>query len=359
MVMRSHQIKCRVQQGGALIILLLILVTAGITAMLSLLDGNSVKLERNKKTYAALAEAKAALIGYALQHPTRPGTLPCTDSDNNGSANTSGANNCSAFIGRLPWKQLGVEMLKDGHAECLWYSLSPVFRNQMTTPTRILAPLNGATNGTINLLDDNENPVAAVNPVIAVIMAPQNPVGAQNRSGAATAYCPGDSVAANYLDVKGAVNNATGNAVGENYTFKLGSIDNSFNDRIVYITANEFYPLLRKRIAKEILGDVDVPSGLIDYYQTVVAPPNTYPCPAKSIAGDADCNPPLGNNVPYNDTTIPLQYTTLGNWLINNGWFAMTTYQYLSPTHIQVTVTDPLGSYTCDADMNVVTCSSP
>lgn len=357
--MKSYAIrKCRTQKGGALIIMALILLLAGTTALFSVLDGNSAKIERNKKTNAALAEAKAALIGFALQNASKPGTLPCTDSSNAGSAVTSGVNACAAYIGRFPWKQLGVPMLRDGSSECLWYALSPIFRNQMTPANRALNPINGSTNGTINLVDDVDAPIASINPVIAVIIAPNNPVSGQNRSGAATNYCPGDSSPSNYLDVKGAVDNSTGNVVGNNYTFKVGIQSNSFNDQIIYITAKEFYPLLRKRITKEILGDVGVASGLVDYYQTAV-PPNTYPCPAKSITGNADCTPPLGSNVPYNDTTTPLQYSALGNWLISNGWFAMTTYTYLSPTHIKVTVTDLLGSYTCDANMNVVSCSSP
>lgn len=355
MVMKSQCNNPYVQRGGALLILVLILVIAGTTALFSVVDGNSVKIERNKKTYAALAEAKTALVGYALQHVSKPGTLPCADTTNDGSADTSGANNCDAFVGRLPWKQLGVSMLKDGYSECLWYALSPIFRNQMTASNRALNPLNSTTNGTISLVDDADTPIAGINPIIAVILAPHNPVNGQSRSGAATSYCPGDSLASNYLDVKGAVNNATGNVAGNNYTFKMGKLDDTFNDQILYITANEFYPLLRKRITKEILGDVSVPSGLIGYYQAVV----TYPCPAKMLTGDADCTPPLGNKVPYNDATTPLQYASLGTWLIGNGWFAMTTYTYVSSTHISVTVTDPLGSYTCDANMNVVSCSSP
>lgn len=357
-VVKNYYIRCHTQQGGALILLLLILVMAGIAALFSLLDGSDVKLERDNKTYEALAEAKAALIGYAVLHPSKPGTLPCTDSDNNGMGNPNGTN-CTTYIGRFPWKELDVPMLKDGHGECLWYALSPVFRQSMTTGMRLASPLNSTTNGTINLVNDLDVPLASANPVIAVVMAPNYPVNGQNRSGVATPYCPGDSIATNYLDVKGAVNNATGNVVGFNYTFKKGVTDNNFNDQVIYITANEFYPSLRKRITKEILGDVDVPSGLFNYYRTVVAPPNTYPCPAKSVAGDADCNPPLGNNVPYNDTTTPLQYPVIGNWLTNNGWFAMTTYTYVNSKHIKVTVTDPLGSYTCDANMNIVSCSSP
>lgn len=349
------------QHGGALIILVLILVIAGTTALFSLLDGTSAKLERNKKTSAAMAEAKSALIGYALLNATKPGTLLCTDSNNDGSSDVSGGN-CSSYIGKLPWKQLGIQMLRDGYSECLWYALSPVFRNPITVANRLTNPLNSMINGTINLVDDNDVLLTGVNPVIAVIFAPQYPLAGQNRSGAATTYCPGDSIPNNYLDTKGAINNATGNVAGNNYTFKLGELDNNFNDQMVYITAKEFYPLLRKRITKEILGDVDVPSGLIDYYDSPIAVPHhSYPCPSATPGGLAGLCllPPVTGYVPYADPLVGLQYTTLGSWLTNNGWFAMTSYQYLSPTHIKLTVTDMLGSYTCDSNMNVVTCASP
>jgi hypothetical protein len=229
----------------------------------------------------------------------------------------------------------------------------------MTAANRALNPINGNTVGTISLVDSADVPMVSVNPVIAVVVAPHNPVSGQNRSGLATNYCLGDSLPANYLDAKGAVNNATGNVAGNNYTFKLGKTDAGFNDQLIYITANDFFPKLRKRIAKEILGDVDIPSGLVKYYQTpVLTPHNSYPCPANTVAGNEDCGVATGF-VPYNDASVSLQYTTLGGWLIDNGWFAVTTYTYISPTHIKVTVTDPLGSYTCDANMNIVSCSSP
>lgn len=357
--MQKHDQLIAEQKGATLILFVLILVLSGLSALLYFLDGKSIKNQRTSKTYSSVSEAKAALIGYAVQHTSKPGVLPCTDSNNNGSSDTSGTNACTAYIGRLPWKTLGLSMLKDSYGECFWYALSPIFRNQMTAATRILNPLNSTTNGTINLVDNSDVLIAGANPVIAVVMAANYPVSGQNRSGAVTTYCPGDSVASKYLDAKGAVNNATGNVVGTNYTFKLGTVDAGFNDQIVYITAKELYPLLRKRITKEILGDVDIPSGLVDYYQTPLGTPhNTYPCPAGTVAGNENCGL-LTGFVPYNDVAVSLQYTTLGSWLIDNGWFAMTTYTYVSPTHVKVTITDPLGSYTCDANMNVVTCASP
>ena len=54
------------QQGGVLIILVVILMLAASGALFSLLDGRSIKIERDKKTATVLAEAKQALIGFAV-----------------------------------------------------------------------------------------------------------------------------------------------------------------------------------------------------------------------------------------------------------------------------------------------------
>jgi len=342
---------------------MLVLLLIATAALFSGLNGSTVKIERDKTTASALAEAKAALIGYALRDGTKPGTLPCTDYEtekySDGSANTSGSNNCKAFIGRLPSKQLEAPMLKDSYGECLWYALSPVFRNQMTVANRKLNPINSNTPGTITLVNDNEAPLGNVNPVIAVIIAPNSPVKGQSRSGEADDYCPGDFLADNYLDTRGAVNNATGNVAGDHYTFKLGKAGDDFNDQLVYITAKEFYTPLKKRIVREIVGDADVAGGLVGYYApTTGTPHNNYPCPAKTVDGNADCTLTTGF-VPYNDAVADLAYPALGAWLVNNGWFAMTTYQYITATHIKVTLADAFGSYSCDANANVVTCSAP
>ncbi len=348
------------QKGAALILFFLVITLSGMSAILYFLNQTNIKNQRLNKTYTSLAEAKAALIGYAVLNASKPGTLPCPDTDNNGNSNST-ASNCTSYIGRLPWRsQLGISMLKDSSGECLWYALSPVFRTQMTDATRLLNPLNSTTSGTINIVNDLDVPIVSANPVIAVIFAPNYPVTGQNRNGAPTIYCPGDSIASKYLDTKGAVNNATGNVVGANYTFKLGAVDDGFNDQLIYITARDLYPSLRKRVAKEIVGDpspLAIPSGLVDYYQTPVATPrNTYPCPASTVAGNENCTLAMGF-VPYNDAIVGLQYTSLGSWLEDNGWFAITTYTYITNQHVRVTVTDPLGSYTCDANLNVVTCS--
>ncbi len=341
------------QEGLALIIFTMVLVLAVTAFLVSQLNGSRVKISREEKTAKALKEAKASLIGYLVYNSSKPGTLPCTDSTNSGSGVTSGANACAAYIGRLPWRQLGLSMAKDGDGECLWYAISPVFRNQMTTANRALNPINSSTVGTLTLLDNASAALpASINPVIAIVVAPGLPVSGQNHSGVTNRFCTGNSIASNYLDSTGGVNNSTGNVAGNNYTFILGSLSNSFNDRVAYITANEVYPVLRKRIIKEILGAVAVPSGPVKYYNTNAV----YPCPSATPSGNNNCLLSSGF-VPYNDAALVLQYASLGSWLTSNGWFPLAAYTYYNPTHVRVTIIDSFGSNTCDANGNVYTCS--
>ena len=343
------------QQGIALLVLVFFIALATIAYLVKSIDTGSIKNHRNKKTAIVLSVAKTALIGYLVDNQSKPGTLPCPDINNDGSGDTSGTNSCAGYIGRLPSKQLGLAMLEDADGECLWYAISPVFRNQMTAANRALNPINGTTLGSLTLVDNSGNALpASVNPVIAVVISPGAPVAGQNRSGAVTTYCSGDSVATKYLDIKGAVNNATGNVAGNNYTFILGNQDNTFNDRFVYIKASDIYSTLRNRMVKEILGNVSVHSGVVDYYDSYTI----YPCPSASQTGNSDCTL-LTGFVPYNDATLPLQYAALGSWLVDNNWFGLASYTYYSPTHVKVTVADAFGSNSCDANMNTFTCTSP
>lgn len=354
--MQQRQKVRKIQQGMTLIMLVFLIGLAATALMLNAYTTRDLRLDKDKKTAAVLAEAKAALVGYLVYNPSKPGSLPCPDTDNDGSANTSGLNSCAAYIGRLPWKQLGLAMPKDADGECLWYAISPKFRNQMTSANRVLNPLNTLTAGTLNLVNDAGVSLAGgVNPAIAVVISPGRPLSGQTRDGTATTYCPGDSVASSYLDSRAGVNNATGNVAGENYTFVMGNIDDGFNDKISFITPQEIYPILRKRMIREVLGNLDTYSGPADHYDDLAQ----YPCPSATSTGNQDCGLPAGTEqyVPYNDGTLGLQYSTLGTWLEDNGWFSLARYTFYSPTQVRVTLTDGFGSNHCDANANIFTCS--
>ena len=126
-----------------------------------------------RRTEAALAAAREALIGYAASYPDQhrgragPGYLPCPDRTGNGSPNTP----CAAgSLGRLPWRRLGLHDPRDGSGERLWYTLARRFRANGHKHR----PLNGAT--AAELVVDGRSGVAAV------ILAPGPALSFQDRA---------------------------------------------------------------------------------------------------------------------------------------------------------------------------------
>jgi hypothetical protein len=274
---------------------------------------------REQKTAAALAAAKTALIGWSVSNPSKPGTLPCTDTTNSGSASTSGTN-CSAYVGRLPWKQLGTGDLRDGDNECLWYALSPIFRNAMNVSgsnSRVNFPLNSNTQGTITLKDKSGNVLASK--LAAVILAPGTPRPGQARTGSATT-CGGNTTASNYLESLTGINNATGNydATTGVLTFVISEPTATFNDRLIAIGIEDLYSPLRKRIALELMGTSNPTYGLLWYYNKN----HVYPWAAN--ASYVQQSGSTSQYLPFGDLNFAV--SALNAWLVNNQWLPLVTY---------------------------------
>jgi len=282
------------QRGAALLILLAILSTAIIYAIVAGLNHSAGDLARARdlKTYAALAQAKAALIAYAVTYKdthdnppfsyTVPGYLPCPDLGSSISEGVAAAN-CTtspsstwlvSVMGRLPWKTLGLDALKDSSGECLWYAVSGTYKNNpngltSTNTTTTSNMMNWDTNGLFDVKDaDGTSFVTgstADTNAVAVIFAPGSalkPAGAsavQNRAKAAgTTTCGGNYTAANYLEGfdansnnvidSGEINNSvlSGIANGQD-TFIAGSSSNTFNDKLVYITRADIWNAIKQR----------------------------------------------------------------------------------------------------------------
>lgn len=303
-------------------VLILLVFLIGLGATAAFIHGAnrpSYRVERERKTVASLALAKTALIGWAVSNSTKPGTLPCTDTANTGSAVTSGTN-CIAYIGRLPWKQLGLGDLRDGDGECLWYALAPVFRNAMNvsgTNSRANFPLNSNTQGTITLKDGSGHTLASN--LVAVILAPGAPLSGQNRTGTGTT-CGGNTTAANYLETANGINNATGNydITTLALTFVVSETSSSFNDKLIAISMEDLYLPLRKRIALELMGTSNPTYGLLWYYNTN----HVYPWAANNSyvqqAGSTSQYIPYGN--------LNFAVSALNTWLVNNQWRNLVTY---------------------------------
>lgn len=241
------------QNGLALLIFVVVLVLAALGVVVSRLSTNATKVVRQNVTAVALAKAKEALIAYAItysdKHPDVPGYLPCPDS---GAPEGSGGSSCGpknvSRVGRLPWRELGIEALRDSSGECLWYAVSGTFKQLPQTDL-----MNWDNNGLLEVVGgDGATLLAGSKPenrAVAIIIAPGSALGAQNRAKAASApECGGNYVASNYLEANKGFDNALLSSVANNVSRLIaGTESQSFNDRMLFITADEIFEPIRKR----------------------------------------------------------------------------------------------------------------
>ena len=301
------------EAGAALLAFLLVLLVGASYALLG--DAKSLaqraKLEESRKTSEALAEAKAALIGYAAganivpnnspsnscgsQCP-RPGDLPCPDRNNDGSADEPcGGIPATPRLGRLPWKTLRLPDLRDGSGERLWYAVSTNFKNFPKTPCGLSTAatcLNSRRRGTITvrnaigtgLRHNGNDPRDSLGPTgaIAVILAPGPTLRRQGASANQNRVCSNCTVddiclgtppttvprcnPANYLDRRQTPSPSEDNAVFTDGSTTDGCIEGPvydsqgnliINDRLAVITYYDIMPLLEKRVVGEVSNCLD------------------------------------------------------------------------------------------------------
>lgn len=211
------------------------------TALLvyGMVDTTSAALRRDKDVAAALAQAKQALIGRAVADATRPGSLPCPDIDNDGSAESTVAYGgvCPTYIGRLPWKTLALPDLRDASGERLWYALFPAFRDHASA-----GMLDVDTKGGLTVYQDSTATLVTAQ-AVAVIFAPGPAVAGQVRDPASA------NNSANYLDATGGVNNAVAGG-----PFIGAQPSSMFNDKLLVITTADLMPPVERRVAREMLA---------------------------------------------------------------------------------------------------------
>lgn len=159
-------------QRGALLLVLAAALAAGAAwfAVETLARSASTAAEREARTAIALARAKQALLAYVAHYAARadhqvPGRLPCPEplsppAGQEGIAASLTCNNTLTYVGRLPWRTLGIDQPRDGHGEPLWYVLGPGFR---------AAPINFDSPGRLTL--DGIGAAA-----VALLIAPGAPI---------------------------------------------------------------------------------------------------------------------------------------------------------------------------------------
>ncbi|MDO8958592.1 MAG: hypothetical protein Q7U85_02540 [Rhodocyclaceae bacterium] len=227
----------RTQGGAALLIFLVLLVMGGLTYLVGSFSPEAIEARRAQATNAALAQAREALTGYALQYrdaeasqgrPNRMyGYLPLPDlgsSRNTNVACTQEGCDANTFtgltfdtngigptvVGRFPWRTLGTGPLRDGHGECLWLIVSSLHsRIQRNSPAPILPPMNWDTLGQLDVVVANgaNALVSALSSAherpVAIIFSPGSPLPGQDRINSPSddvSQCGGNYNLANYLD---------------------------------------------------------------------------------------------------------------------------------------------------------------
>lgn len=205
---------------------MILLIMGGLFYFVRGLSPESIDTRRTQQNQEALAQAREALIGYAMQYreqqlaqgqPGRVyGYLPLPDlgttrNNNAGcvaegcdAANFAGNALNSTVIGRLPWRTLGLEPLRDGHGECLWYAVSGSHQRELR-----VSPMNWDTLSHLDVVVANGS-AALVSALagaherpVAVIFSAGPPLPGQDRApvgGDDVARCGGNYDVANYLD---------------------------------------------------------------------------------------------------------------------------------------------------------------
>ena len=227
----GRRLKRRAQRGAALLIFMIIVVLGWLAYLLGGYSTDQNELRRNRQTQQALAQARDALIGYALKYresqpdrmygylplpdlgTTRNNNIGCTQEGCDANTFTGIAFDANGIgpsvIGRFPWRTLGTEPLRDGHGECLWLIVSALHSRIHASAFPYLPPMNWDTLGQLDVLVANGAAALAsalagphARPV-AIIFSPGPPLAGQDRGpiGADNvAACGGNYDARNYLD---------------------------------------------------------------------------------------------------------------------------------------------------------------
>jgi hypothetical protein len=333
----------RPQVGAVLLLMLILLILGGSAVALSLFNANDSRLQRQALTAQSLAQAKEALISYAVTYGDVhagevPGFLPCPDINGDNGEGSSpincGVKNVST-IGHFPWKSLKLPTLRDGDNECLWYAVSGNYKNNPQTDL-----MNWDNNGQfqafaadgVRRLDSDDNQV------VAIIFAPGAALAGQDRSGLDSNRCGTSYSASAFLDqdLAHGINNA--DVAGGK--FIQSNAAGLVNDQLLIITRLDIWKAIQRRqdFAPTLQRLTEVMAiCLADYgnNNALVAGAKNFSLPW--AAELAPTSPDFGNNVKYRNikslamgrlpydvalsskATTNLKITSSGNLMSNNG----------------------------------------
>lgn len=347
------------QHGAALLVMLLIMIIGGAYLLVSQLNRSSGRIEAEKKTAAALAQAKEALIGWAVENQSTPGMLPFpdrrNDTDYNGLSDCPAAGTATSavlLLGKipqigqedpclrarnasnalLPHPMLGLDVV-DGAGEVLWYAVSRnLVSNLGVAPVINPGIMDNPSYPWLVVRDQSGTPLNSR--VAFVLIAPGPALPGQNRSGVAPApaqFLEGIGVVTN-ADFDGSYDGgvpACPSSMCEDFVMSepLPSAEApTFNDRLLYVTIDELMPLIERRVAGEVrqalLGLAVFPSAAaIGYIGNSCGGTNGFlPLPScectrtvTALGDSVSCDCPF-DSVAATPASITYSYTGIGNY---------------------------------------------
>ena len=269
-----------------MMIMLVIMIIGVITFLVGALSKSSLKSVRDQQTADVLVQARDALIGRAVSDASHPGSLPCPDNSAPGSplwgtapGPIFGGGHCPSYIGRLPWKTLGIPELHDANGEDLWYALSPTLRD-----SNAAQPINSDTQGWLSLTG-----TITLNNVAAIVFAPGAAICGQSRTASATVN--------QYLETLSTISTTGPTPI----TVRSASNDCSnlpYNDNLLAITIDQLFQPVEKRIVREV-------KTCMDNYAAISASKYPWPASVTDLTYTSNKTTPatLFGRVPVNPTT--------------------------------------------------------
>ena len=281
-----------------LAVLALVLMALSGVLLVGLRSAALSQVRADDTTTQALNEAREALIGWAVANPDFPGGLPMPDRDGDG--DYDGFSDClptnttvklSHGLGRLPWRGIPANnaaacslsstvtgglssLLRDGSGEPLWYAVAPALLrggNVDATGTRYLDPQVDWSDLGANawLTVRGADGTVLSDRVAFIVIAPGPPVYRGDLGGTLLDRIQDrDDVgllpAANdYLDryTVGGTTYDNADADGDFILAPQNTRDqedapsgtaDGFNDRLVYVTADELLPLVAARVLDDV-----------------------------------------------------------------------------------------------------------
>lgn len=255
------------ENGLVLLVLIIIIVLAFVTYSFSGISISQVHIDQSKSTMLALKQAKQAVINYAVTYSDRIssapvkneyGLLPNAETFLNGfygtMAGNAGPKNTNV-IGWLPWRSLGLPVLKDESGTCLFYAISGTYKVGSNTQADMI---NEDSIGMFQIVDAAGKVIkgsADQDRVVAVVIAPGEALPGQARNPLETSSNCGDdySNVSAYLDDAGVANNSTVSALEDTVDKFIHATETSkkeavpYNDKFLTITRDEIWDAIIAR----------------------------------------------------------------------------------------------------------------